>query len=222
MLLEIKDLKYKYPDGLEALKGVSFGIKRGEKVGLIGSNGSGKSTLLLQIAGALKIQTGEINLHGTSGLIMQDSDDQILMPSVIEDVAFNLIASGMDIKESHERAEKILLDLNIKHLRDRAPHKLSGGEKKIVSIAGILIAAPELLLLDEPTASLDLRARRRIIEVLKKIDHTVLLATHDLRMLYEICGRVIILNHGIIMADGLTSEILSDKKLLEANDLELP
>ena len=222
MLLEIENLKYKYPDGNEALKGVSFKINHGEKIALIGANGSGKSTLLLEIAGALKVQSGKINLNGTTGLILQDSDDQILMPSVIEDVAFNLVANGMKINEAHERAEKILRELEIEHLKNRAPHKLSGGEKKIVSLAGILISEPDLILLDEPTASLDLRARRRVINILREMDKAILLATHDLDMTLEICTRAIILNHGIISASGDLQKIFADKNLLEDNGLELP
>ncbi len=219
MLLEIKNLKYKYPDGNEALKGVSLKISHGEKVALIGSNGSGKSTLLLQIAGALKIQSGEIILNGSSGLILQDADDQILMPSVIEDVAFNLIADGVNINQAHERAEKILKELEIEHLKNRVPHKLSGGEKKIVSLAGILINEPDLILLDEPTASLDLRARKRLINILRDMDKAILLATHDLDMTLEICTQAIILNHGVFSAAGDLRTLLNDKNLLELNGL---
>lgn len=219
MLLEIKNLKYKYPDGNEALKGVSLKISHGEKVALIGSNGSGKSTLLLQIAGALKIQSGEIILNGSSGLILQDADDQILMPSVIEDVAFNLIADGVNINQAHERAEKILKELEIEHLKNRVPHKLSGGEKKIVSLAGILINEPDLILLDEPTASLDLRARKRLINILHEMDKAILLATHDLDMTLEICTQAIILNHGVFSAAGDLRTLLNDKNLLELNGL---
>ncbi len=234
-MIEIANLKYTYPDGNEALKNISLKISRGEKVGLAGANGSGKSTLLLNLAGAFEIQCGKIFFQGSeianpeslrkiTGLTFQDADDQILMPSVIEDVAFNLVASGISVKESHARAEKILSDLGILHLKNRPPQKLSGGEKRMISLAGILISEPEILALDEPTAALDPSARRRVINFLRNSDKTILLASHDLDMLLDVCTRGIILNHGMISADGNLPELFSpsNKNLLEQNNLELP
>lgn len=222
-MLKVQDLHYSYEDGHEALKGVTFTLKDGEKTALVGANGSGKSTLLLHLAGALKVQTGRIILNGQkTGLIFQDSDDQLLMPGVIEDVSFSLIAQGMNIKHAHERANKILNELGIMHLANRPPHKLSGGEKRMVTIAGILVSEPDILLLDEPTAGLDPKARRRVINFLCESDRTILLASHDLDMTLDICRRAIILNDGVIRAEGDLPELFMNKSLLEANGLELP
>ena len=222
-MLEIKNLFYKYPDGHEALKGVNFSLNDGEKVALVGSNGSGKSTLLLNIAGALKIQKGEIFTDNKKILlIFQNPDDQLLMPSVIEDVAFNLVAEGMKIKQAHEIAMKILKSLEISHLASRPPHKLSGGEKRMVTFAGALISEPDVLLLDEPTANLDPKARRKVINFLRVSNKTILLATHDLDMALDICKRAIIFSNGVVSAEGNLPEIFTDEKLLESNGLELP
>ncbi len=233
--LIIKDLYYAYPDGNSALNGVSLNLKQGEKAALIGANGSGKSTLLLHIAGALASQSGEIIISGEKihsknldklrsavGLIFQDPDDQLFMPEVLEDVAFGLVARGENPENAKVKALKILNDLNISHLANRPPHRLSGGEKRMVTLAGILIMQPEILALDEPSAALDPRARRRLIEILKNIDKTVLLATHDLDMALDVCERAVILNKGRVTASGALPDLLRDKELLEQNGLELP
>lgn len=231
--LEIQNLKYIYPDGHEALKNISFTIRHGEKIGLIGANGSGKSTLLLNIAGAFPVQSGKIFLDGNeinntsqlrnlTGLIFQDPDDQILMPSVIEDTAFNLVAAGMNVNYAQEKSLKILQQLGILHLKDRPPHKLSGGEKRMTSLAGILISEPEILALDEPTSALDPGARRRVINFLNQTNKTILLASHDLDMILDTCSRAIILNHGNISADDSLPDLFKNKILLEKNGLELP
>ena len=221
-MLEVHDLHYRYEDGHEALKGISFTLTEGEKTALVGANGSGKSTLLLHLAGALRVQTGKIILNASTGLIFQDSDDQLLMPSVIEDVAFTLTANGMNRKQAHERANEILDELGILHLANRPPHKLSGGEKKMVTIAGVLASEPEILLLDEPTAGLDPKARRRVINFLHDSEKTILLASHDLDMTLDVCRRAIILHDGIISAEGELPELFMNQSLLEANGLELP
>lgn len=230
-MLKIENLKYKYPDGHEALKGITFSIQEGEKVALAGANGSGKSTLLLHLAGALRVQTGKILFRDSEnpevlrkniGLIFQDADDQILMPNVIEDVSFGLIANGMNIQQAHERAGRILADLGISHLAQRVPHKLSGGEKRMVSFAGVLACEPEMLALDEPTAALDSKARRRVINFLRDSDKTILLASHDLDMTLDICSRAIILRNGLVAAEGKLPELFMNEKILEANGLELP
>ncbi len=230
-MLEVEGLKYRYPDGHAALKGITFTIHDGEKVALAGANGSGKSTLLLHLAGALKVQEGRIAFRGDAsqeslrrniGLTFQEADDQILMPSVLEDVAFSLAAGGMPVKTAHERAMNILASLGIPHLSSRPPHKLSGGEKRIVSFAGILAAEPEMLALDEPSAGLDPRARRRVIEFLRNTHKTILLASHDLDMALDVCGRAIILHDGQVSAAGKLPELFMNRELLESNGLELP
>ena len=233
--LEIKDLYYSYPDGHSALNGVNLSLAQGERVALIGANGSGKSTLLLHIAGALAAQKGGILLNNklinsknlgelrkVTGLIFQEPDDQLFMPSVLEDVCFGLIANNIKQDEAEERALKVLDDLNISHLASRPPHRLSGGEKRMAALAGILVMQPEFLILDEPSAALDPKARRLVINTLNKLNQTILLATHDLDMALDVCERAIILNNGQVSASGKLPELLQDEKLLIQNGLELP
>ena len=220
-MIEVQDLYYTYPDNNKALNGVNFKVNVGEKVALVGANGSGKSTLLLHLAGAIKPQQGTITTAKT-GLIFQEADDQILMPSVIEDVAFSLVAGGMKVTQAHERALSMLKSLGIAHLAERVPHKLSGGEKRMVSLAGVLITDPDILLLDEPTANLDPKARRRVINFLHESDKTIILATHDLDMALDICTRALIMKDGVISCEGELPEIFAEREILEANNLELP
>ena len=228
ILLKVQNLSYKYPDGHEALKNISFEINSGEKIALVGANGSGKSTLLLILAGAVEQSEGKIFLNDSedsdfrrkkTGLIFQDSDDQILMPSVIEDVAFSPVADGMKLENAHKLAKKILSSLGIEHLAMRVPHKLSGGEKRMVTFAGTLAAEPELLLLDEPTAALDPAARHRVIKFLKETKTAFLLATHDLEMAREVCRYAFIMSHGEISASGELPELFDDEKILARNNL---
>ena len=227
-LLKVQNLYYKYPDGHEALKNVSFEIDSGEKIALVGANGSGKSTLLLILAGAMEQTDGKIFFDDSedsdfrrkkTGLIFQDSDDQILMPSVIEDVAFSPVADGMNVDEAHEFALKILKSLGIEHLAYRVPHKLSGGEKRMVTFAGTLAAKPELLLLDEPTSALDPAARHRVIKFLKETKTAFLLATHDLEMAREVCRYALVMSRGEISAKGALPGLFDDEKLLARNNL---
>lgn len=227
-LLKVQNLCYKYPDNHEALKNINFEINHGEKIALVGANGSGKSTLLLILAGAMEQTDGKIFFNDTenselrrkkTGLIFQDADDQILMPSVIEDVAFSPAADGMNVNEAHDLAAKILKSLGIEHLADRVPHKLSGGEKRMVTFAGTLASSPELLLLDEPTAALDPLGRWKVIKFLKDTQKAVLLATHDLDIAREVCSSALIMSHGKIAAQGNLPEIFNDEKLLARYNL---
>ena len=230
-MLEVCNLRYSYPDGHEALRGVSLTLHEGEKLAVVGANGSGKSTLLLHIAGALEVQSGRITFRGREGsdilrrnigLTFQNADDEILMPSVIEDVAFSLVAGGMNLSQAHEHAGEILASLGISHLAMRPPHRLSGGEKRLVTFAGLLASNPEILALDEPTAGLDPKARRRVINFLRESDKAVILATHDLDMAFDICGRAVILHDGAVYAEGALPEIFMDIETLEACGLEMP
>ncbi|MBQ9433733.1 MAG: ABC transporter ATP-binding protein [Synergistaceae bacterium] len=230
-MLSVENLRYRYPDGHEALRGITLTVHEGEKLALVGANGSGKSTLLLHIAGAVKVQEGRITFRGQEsqevlrkniGLTFQDADDQILMPTVVEDVAFSLVASGVGRREAHERARGILEALGIAHLSERPPHRLSGGEKRIVSFAGVLVSEPEIVALDEPSAALDPRARRRVIEFLRESRHTIILATHDLDMALDVCTRAVILSDGSVVCEGVLPELFTKREILEANGLELP
>ncbi len=230
-MLKVENLRYAYPGGHEALRGISLTVNSGEKLALVGANGSGKSTLLLHIAGAVKVQEGRITFRGQEsqealrkniGLTFQDADDQLLMPSVLEDVAFSLTAAGLSRQEAHERARGILESLGIAHLAGRPPHRLSGGEKRIVSFAGVLAGEPEVLALDEPSSALDPRARRRVIDFLRGSRHTIILATHDLDMALDVCTRAVILSEGSIASEGALPELFTDREILEANGLELP
>ena len=232
-ILEVRNLHYAYPgSGKEALSGVSFSLAEGEKTALVGPNGSGKSTLLLHIAGALNAPKGALWLRGESadpeamrqsvGLIFQEPDDQLFMPSVIEDAAFGLVARGMAVDEAQARALSALSGLGVPHLASRPPHRLSGGEKRMAALAGILAMEPDILVLDEPTAALDPRARRRVIEVLQQMNKTLLLATHDLDMALDVCSRALILQGGRVSAEGPLPGLFRDAALLDENGLELP
>lgn len=232
--LEVCGLCYAYPDGHRALNGVSFTLGRGEKLALVGPNGSGKSTLMLHLAGCIAAQTGTVSLEGVPvgkdlkrlreavGLIFQDPDDQLFMPQVVEDVAFGPVAHGVPAEEAHARAREVLESLNVGHLAERPPHRLSGGEKRMAALAGILVMRPEIVVLDEPSAALDPRARRRVIEVLQELDKPLILATHDLDMALDVCGRAVVLFDGRVAADGDLETILGDEALLRQNGLELP
>ena len=230
-MLEVQGLKFSYPDGHEALRGVTFSVCEGEKIALAGANGSGKSTLLLHLAGAIDVQEGRITFKGDAsqealrkniGLTFQDSDDELLMPTVLEDATFSLVAGGMSVNEARERARKILASLGIAHLAERPPHKLSGGEKRMVSFAGVLAGEPEVLALDEPSAGLDPRARRRVINFLRETSKTIILATHDLDMALDVCTRAIILSDGAVACEGELPDLFINREVLEANGLELP
>jgi cobalt/nickel transport system ATP-binding protein len=235
-LLEVQDLRYRYPDGSPALNGVNLSLGRGEKLAVIGPNGSGKSTLLAHLAGCFSVpaENGGIvlfgqpagadphRLRGAVGLIFQDPDDQLFMPRVLEDVAFGLVSRGMDVAEAHERALSTLETLSVAHLANRPPHRLSGGEKRMVALAGILAADPEIVALDEPTSTLDPRARRRVIEVLKSLGKPMVLATHDLDMVLDLCSRAVVMNGGRIAAEGPLPALLTDETLLRRNGLEAP
>jgi cobalt/nickel transport system ATP-binding protein len=235
-LLEVKNLSYSYPDGSPALNGANLSLARGEKLAVIGPNGSGKSTLLAHLAGCFSVpaEKGEIvlfgrtvgtephRLRGAVGLVFQDPDDQLFMPRVLEDVAFGLVSRGMDVAEAHERALSTLETLSAAHLANRPPHRLSGGEKRMVALAGILAADPEIIVLDEPSSTLDPRARRHVIEILKALDKPMILATHDLDMVLDVCVRAVVMNGGRPVAEGPLPAILQDEIFLRRNGLEAP
>lgn len=233
--LEVQNLCFSYPDGHEAVRNISFAIHHGEAVGIIGANGAGKSTLLMLIMGLLFPDTGEIlvgdvrvtkktlpMIRQRLGMVFQDPDDQLFMTNVYDDVAFGPRNYKLDEKEVEDRVSKALELVGIPHLKDRAPFKLSGGEKRAAAIASVLSMSPDVLIMDEPTSALDPKSRRRLINLLKSFGHTKIVTSHDLDMVFETCKRIIVLKAGEIIADGLATDILTDAELLDSCGLEVP
>ena len=236
--VEVRDLHFRYRDGTHALRGVDFSIADGESVGLIGPNGAGKSTLLLHLNGLLPeawrgegsvhvggVQVGPDTLHEVRrkvGLLFQDPNDQLFCPTVFEDVAFGPQQLGLPEAAVRERVTAALAEAGIPGFEARAPHHLSVGEKRRVCLAGVLACDPEILVLDEPSGSLDPRGRRELKELLRQIAITKLIATHDLELVVELCSRVIVLDEGAVVAEGPTVELLADEDLMLRHNLERP
>lgn len=233
--LQIKDLHYSYPDGFPAVKGLSFTVRPGESVGIIGANGAGKSTLLLLLLGVLFPQQGQVELGEVPvskrtlplirekiGLVFQNPDEQLFMSTVYDDVAFGPRNYKLAEQEVAARVRQALEMVGILHLQDRAPFRLSGGEKRAAALAAVLSLQPQILVLDEPTAALDPQARRRIINLLQALACTRIITSHDLDMVFDLCERTIVLQNGQIAAAGLTPEILTNEQLLADCGLELP
>lgn len=233
-MLELEHVSFAYEKDRKVISDVSFRLEKGEAVGLVGANGAGKSTIMKLILG---LQSGEgmISVDGTpvekknlaqirkkTGYVLQSSDNQMFMPTVLEDMIFGPMNYGLSREEAREKAVSVLEDLGVAYLKDRYNHKISGGEKKMGAIATVLAMEPELILFDEPAASLDPANRRKIIQTVQKLPQTLLIASHDLDLIYETCSRVILLSGGKIAADGSSEQILKDRKLLEENHLELP
>lgn len=229
--IEVSDLKFSYPDGHIALRGISFRIAPGEKVALVGPNGAGKSTLLLHLNGLLRGE-GQITVCGLPlttanlarvrrmvGLVFQNPEDQLFSPTVFDDVAYGPIYQGLDEAEVRQRVAQALEAVGMSHYAERVSHHLSIGEKKRVAIACVLSMRPEVLILDEPTAGLDPRARRTLIRLLQDLDMTMLISTHDLPMARELLPRTLVMDEGRIVADGPTQDVLSDRPSLEAHGL---
>jgi cobalt/nickel transport system ATP-binding protein len=236
--IEITDLKYRYHDGTEALRGVSFTVTTGECVGLLGPNGSGKSTLLLHLNGILPAEAranGAVKILGEPvarenlekirrqvGLLFQDPDDQLFCPTVEEDVAFGPQQLGFNDTEVRHRVQAALSQVRMDGYGHRATHHLSHGEKRRACLAGVLACEPSVLVLDEPTSDLDPRGRREFKALLHQIPATKLIATHDLELVVEMCSRVIVLDRGSVVAVGAMEELLNDEELMLAHGLERP
>ena len=233
--LRFDDVHYRYPNGYEALCGVSFCITHGEKVALVGANGAGKSTLLLHTNGLLIPSQGEVVMGGIKltrrtlplvrqsvGRVFQDSDNQLFMPTVEEDVAFGPSNMRLEPEEIRRRVTEALDAVGALHLRGASPFRLSGGQKKRVAIATVLSMEPSVLVMDEPTSNLDPRARRQIIDLIRRFGHTTLIATHDMEMVLDLCDRTIVMKQGRIVADGSTRHVFGDLALLEECGLEQP
>lgn len=227
-ITEVKNLYYSYPDGREAVNNVSFRIHHGESVGIVGANGAGKSTLLMLLAGVFFPRKGEVLIgeipvvkktlpliRQRIGVVLQDPDDQLFMTTVYDDVAFGPRNYKLDEQEVEKRVIQAIETVGITHLKDRAPHKLSGGEKRAAAIATVLSMTPDILVMDEPSSSLDPKSRRRLINLLKSFSHTKIIATHDLDMVFELCERTIVLQYGKVISDGLTTDILTNAELME-------
>jgi len=233
--IAVSDLAFTYPDGHQALRGVDLTLSQGEKVALVGPNGAGKSTLLVHLNGILEKQHGEISICGTEltrktvgqvralvGLVFQSPDDQLFSPTVFDDVAFGPIYQGLSPAQVHERVDMALRMVHMEDYAKRVSHHLSVGEKKRIAIATVLSMQPGVLVLDEPSAGLDPRARRTLIELLRELPQTMIVATHDLPLVKELLPRTIVMDHGTIVADGSTKDILADADLLKAHGLEMP
>jgi energy-coupling factor transporter ATP-binding protein EcfA2 len=232
--VDIRNLHFTYGDGTQALRGVDLYIAPGEKVALVGPNGSGKSTLFLHLNGILEGE-GEIKVCGKPvraetlgevraavGIVFQDPDDQLFSQSVYDDVAYGPIYMGCSPSEVDQRVERALISVGMQAARDRVSHHLSQGEKKRVAIASVLSMDPEILVLDEPSAGLDPRARREFIRLLAALPQTMLVASHDMHMVAELFPRMIIIDQGKIVADGSTADLMGDQRLLETHGLEAP
>jgi cobalt/nickel transport system ATP-binding protein len=233
-IVKVNDLHFAYPDEHVALRGVTFNLCAGEKVALVGPNGAGKSTLMLQLNGILDgrggIEIGGMRLSRDNlpvirsmvGLVFQNPDDQLFSPTVFEDVAFGPLHMGLPEDEVFARVDAALEAVRMSSYRDRLSHHLSVGEKKRIAIATVLSMKPKILILDEPSAGLDPRARRTLINLLRDLPITMLISTHDMRMVEELLPRTIVMDDGRIVADGMTQEILEDETFLNEHGLEKP
>lgn len=234
-IVRFENVTFKYPDGTSALNGVSFLITHGESVGIVGANGSGKTTLLMHLNGYLLPTSGTINIgdfilnkktrmeiRKKVGVVFQNPDDQLFMPTVYEDVAFGPINMGLDESSVDIKVRRALEIVGCYDLKDKPPHHLSGGQKRAVAIASVIAMEPDILAMDEPSSNLDPKSRRALINLLKSFSHTKIIASHDLDMILDVCERCIVIKDGIVVADGPSEIVLSDQKLLEENNLELP
>ncbi len=236
--LEVRGLAYAYPDGHQALFGIDLTVERGERVALLGPNGAGKTTFILHLNGILHGGAGTVRVGGLEvrpddreslreirrrvGIVFQDPDDQLFMPTVRDDVAFGPANLGLRGAELDARVTEALDAVGMRDVADRPPHHLSFGQRRRVAVATVLAMRPEILVLDEPTSNLDPASRRELAEILRSLDVTLLLVTHDLPYALELCERSVVLSAGSIVADGPTADVLSDDELLHRTRLELP
>jgi len=236
--LEVKGLAYAYPDGNQALYGVNLTIAPSERVALLGPNGAGKTTLVMHLNGILTAGLGTVQVGGMVvdtqdkesvreirrrvGIVFQDPDDQLFMPTVREDVAFGPINMGITGNELEDRVMEALDLVGMSEFADRPPHHLSFGQRRRVAVATVLAMKPEILVLDEPSSNLDPASRRELADILRDLDITLLMVTHDLPYALELCSRSVILSQGTIVADGKTIDILCNDSLMAENRLELP
>lgn len=231
-MLKVENLSFTYPGGEEVLKGIDINIPAGEKTALIGPNGSGKTTFFLLCCGILKAERGSVRVAGEkvehkrfnprTGYLFQSADDQLFSSTIYDDVAFGPLNMGLAREEIGERVERALAQVGCSDSRNKAPFHLSGGQKRLAAIATLLSMNPEVLFFDEPTANLDNRNRRKVIDLVSSMEETLLISSHDLEFLLETCTRVLLLDEGRIVADGPIREILSDGELMNRHGLEKP
>ena len=234
-VLDLRGLAFRYPGSQQALFGVDLHVHAGERVALLGPNGAGKTTLVLHLNGVLRAGAGTVSVSGLSvddanlaairrrvGIVFQDPDDQLFMPTVRDDVAFGPANLGLRGAELEARVAMALAAVGVADLADRVPHHLSFGQRRRVAIATVLAMEPDILVLDEPTSNLDPASRRELADILRALPVTVLMVTHDLPYAAELCERSLILSGGVVVADGPTLELLADPELLASHRLELP
>ena len=230
--IAVRDLHVCYPDSPPVLRGLELSIREGERVAAIGPNGAGKTTLFLSLCGVIRPDRGEIKLFGQPvevgvfrpevGLVFQNPSDQLFCATVWDDVAFGAQNMGLSDGEVERRVMRALAVTGATELAQRPPHHLSGGQKRMVAIAGIIAMQPRVVIYDEPSANLDLRARRRLIDFLQQSEETMVISSHDLELLIEVCDRVVLIDQGHVVADGSPREIMGDRALMEAHGLEKP
>ena len=233
--VELEHVHFRYPDGFEALHGVDLRIGAGERVALVGPNGAGKSTVMLHLNGTLRPVHGSVRVAGMVvgkdtirrvrsqvGLVFQDPDDQLFSPTVFDDVAFGPLHMGLAAAEVHRRVERALAAVGMAGFEHRVPHRMSLGQRKRVALATVLSMDPSILVFDEPSAGLDPRGRRELIGLLRSLEQTTLVSTHDMRLVAEVFPRTIVMDGGVVVADGPTDRLLADHVLLEAHGLEAP
>jgi cobalt/nickel transport system ATP-binding protein len=234
-VLDVRGLAYAYPDGHQALYGVNLHVHRGERVALLGPNGAGKTTLVLHLNGILTAGAGSVAVSGLPvakdslqevrrrvGVVFQDPDDQLFMPSVRADVEFGPANLGLRGAELERRGVDAHHPVGLVEFIDRPPHHLSFGQRRRVAVATVLAMEPEVLVLDEPSSNLDPASRRELADIIRSLDVTVLMVTHDLPYAYELCPRSVVLSDGVVVADGPTRDVLTDDALMAAHRLELP
>lgn len=231
-MLDVENLSVVYSDKTVGLRRVTLRLENGEKCALIGANGAGKTTLLMALVGVLpsrgRAALADVTLSPENlpelrrkvGVVLQNPDDQLFLPTIGQDVAFGLENLGIARTQVRERTDDILKRLGLEHLKERSALRLSGGEKRMAALASVLVMEPELLLLDEPTAFLDPRARRRLLTVLRDLPQTLLVATHDLGFALELCPRTVLLREGAVFAEGETQKLLFDDEQMEQGGVE--
>ena len=234
-VLDVRGLAYAYPDGHQALYGIDLHVHAGERVALLGPNGAGKTTLVLHLNGILDAGAGSVSVSGLPvakqhlqeirrrvGVVFQDPDDQLFMPTVRDDVAFGPSNLGIRGAALQQRVMEALDKVGMADYADRPPHHLSFGQRRRVAVATVLAMEPEILVLDEPSSNLDPASRRELADILRDLDVTVLMVTHDLPYAFELCPRSVVLSDGVIVADGSTYDVLTDDALMSEHRLELP